>query len=105
MFGIANHPDPAHGKPFPASRLVELRARFDVWELQGAGGAPGAETVIGANGVGVATLRALPDRIMATTGEGKTEIPLVEDQPMSGVPRWWFECPACQKRCRHLYLP
>jgi len=106
MFGVANHPDPAHGKPFPLSRLVELRARFDVWELQRAGGlSPGAETVISANGVRVATLHALSDQISAVTDEGETEISLVEDQPMSGVPRLWFECPACQKRCRHLYLP
>jgi len=107
MFGVANHPDPEHGKPFPLSRLVELRARFDVWELQRAGGlAPGAETVISANGARVAHIRSLSDdRIMATTDGGETEISLCADQPMSGVPRLWFECPACQKRCRHLYLP
>jgi hypothetical protein len=74
MFGFANHPDPAHGKPFSLSRLVELRARFDVWELQRADGlTPRAETVISANGARVAHIRSLSDdRIMATTDGGET---------------------------------
>jgi len=37
--------------------------------------------------------------------ELKREILLVEDQPMPNVPRLWFECPTCQRRCRHLFLP
>ena len=50
------------------------RARFDVWELQRAGGlAPRAETVISANGARVAHIRSLSDdRIMATTDGGET---------------------------------
>src|SRR5262249_47256919 len=26
------------------------------------------------------------------------------DEPMPGVGRPWFECPACGRRCRHVYL-
>ena len=107
MFDIVNHPDPAHGKPFPSSRIVELRARIDVWELQRSRGLiPGAETVISANGERVAQLRTLSaNRIMVTTDRGETAILLTWDQPMHRCPRFWFQCPSCQKRCRHIYLP
>jgi len=60
------------------------RARIDCWELQHAGGlAPGAETVISANGERVAQLRALSgDRIMITTDQGERVIELVADEPI-----------------------
>src|SRR5262249_34435011 len=33
-----------------------------------------------------------------------THIPVTWDEPMPGVGRPWFECPACGQRCRHVYL-
>ena len=30
---------------------------------------------------------------------------LAYDQPMDGCHRIWFACPACRRRCRHVYLP
>jgi hypothetical protein len=35
---------------------------------------------------------------------GGAIVALTWDEPMSGVPRPWFECPCCHGRCRHLYL-
>ena len=31
-------------------------------------------------------------------------MPVLWDEPMPGVGRPWFECPACGRRSRHLYL-
>ena len=33
-----------------------------------------------------------------------TRVPVTWDEPMPGVGRPWFECPACGRRCRHAYL-
>jgi len=33
-----------------------------------------------------------------------SSIPIVWDEPMPGVGRPWFECPACGRRARHMYL-
>jgi hypothetical protein len=33
-----------------------------------------------------------------------TRIAIVWDEPMPGVGRPWFECPACLRKCRYLYL-
>src|SRR5262249_21112520 len=33
-----------------------------------------------------------------------TRVPVTWDEPMPGVGRPWFECPACGRRCRHVYL-
>jgi hypothetical protein len=107
MFTIANHPDPHHGNPFAASRLVENRVRLDVWELQKAGAlALGAETAIRVQGNPVGCFRGLPGGGVSVELAGlKREILLLEDMPMANVPRLWFQCPACEKRCRHIYLP
>src|SRR5262249_50632828 len=37
-------------------------------------------------------------------GINGTRIAIVWDEPMPGVGRPWFECPACGQRCRHVYL-
>jgi hypothetical protein len=106
MFTIARHPDP-RGIPFPLSRLVETRARLDVWLSQRAGAlTPGARTTITVNGIPVACLRAFPGSRISIERQGqKREVLLVEDMSIANVPRLWFECPACGKRCRHIYLP
>jgi len=31
-------------------------------------------------------------------------VPVVWDEPMAGAGRPWFECPACGRRCRYVYL-
>ena len=33
-----------------------------------------------------------------------TRITVTWDEPMAGVGRPWFECPACGRRCRYVYL-
>jgi hypothetical protein len=105
MFTLISHPTSA--KPFPETRLVERRVRLDVWELQRSRGlVPGSNTVISVNGECVARLHTLSaDRIMVTTDGGETAIMLTWDTPMHPCLRLWFQCSACQKRCRHLYLP
>ena len=35
---------------------------------------------------------------------GGIKVPVIWDEPMEVVGRPWFECPICQRRCRHLYL-
>jgi len=82
-------------------RLVECRARLDVCSDALT---PGVKT-ISAAGVQVASLCRWGDRIVVTTASGETEILLIEDEPMRGVVRLWFQCPRCQRRCRHIYLP
>src|SRR5262249_60696654 len=37
-------------------------------------------------------------------GINGTRIAIVWDEPMPGVGRPWFECPACGQRSRHVYL-
>src|SRR5262249_60210204 len=34
----------------------------------------------------------------------ETRVSVTWDEPMPGVGRPWFECPACGRRCRHVYL-
>ena len=107
MFTIASHPDPHVGNSFPPQNFVENRARLDVWMLQRAGAlTPGATTAITVNGTDVGYLRAGPVlRVLVALAALKREVLLVFDMPMANVPRFWFECPACRKRKRHLYLP
>jgi hypothetical protein len=93
--------------PFPLQRLVENRARLDVWALQKAGALmPGAETAITLNEKHGGALRPLPGgQIQIELGASTVEVSLAEDVPMRGVRRSWFQCPACERRARHLYLP
>src|SRR5215469_15956392 len=106
-YTVAHHPDPHNDKPFPPQNLVENRPRIDVWLLQRAGAlALGAETTITVNDVPVGYVRGLGDgRVVVEFAGQKRGVELVQDEPMPNVPRLWFECPACQRRCRHLYLP
>jgi len=94
-FSIANHPDPTHGKPFPADRLVESRTRVDVWKVQ--------RTLSGRDGDYMAGLAR--GRIQIDAGGVSRTVAVVEDEPMRGVRRLWWQCPGCKQRCRHLYLP
>ena len=32
------------------------------------------------------------------------DVPLVQEPPGALKRRWWFKCPSCSARCRHLYL-
>jgi hypothetical protein len=107
MFTLTDHPDPDRGSPFPESRIVENRARLEIWHLQRAGAlTAGAETAISVRGIPVGYLRALrPGSISIELAGLKREILLLEDEPMPDVRRAWLECLACRKRCRHLYLP
>jgi len=104
MFTVASHPD---RNSFPSQNFVENRARLDIWILQRAGAlTPGATTTIEVNGEPVGCLRAEPgSRILVELAGQKRVLGLVQDTPMPDVPRLWFECPACRKRCRHVYLP
>ena len=63
--------------------LVEQNPRIDVWE----------------------TLKGCPSLDQKSTlSINSTDVALTWDEPMSGVPRPWFECPKCRARCRHIYL-
>ena len=96
-FGLRDDPNPFH---FPLDRLVENWPRLDVWMLLQCGGlAENATTQLQWGEKGCLVARRTPDIWI----DG-TRVPVTWDEPMPGVGRPWFECPACGRRCRHVYL-
>ena len=102
-FTVANGGSLHPAEPFPSRKIVENRQRLCVWSLQRASAlTPGAVTTLSIERHPVAYLRAEAGPRLWV---GETEVQLTFDMPMANVPRYWFECPGCSKRCRHLYLP
>ena len=89
-----------HHTRVPHDLIVEANPRLDVWMLLQCGGlVEGAVTRLQCGDRGYQLARQTPDIFI----DG-TRIAIVWDEPMPGVGRPWFECPACGQRCRHLYL-
>ena len=96
-FGLRDDPNPFH---FPLDRLVENWPRLDVWMLLQCGGlAENATTRLQWGEKECLAARRTPDIWI----DG-TRVPVTWDEPMPGLGRPWFECPACGRRCRHVYL-
>ena len=80
--------------------IVEANPRLDVWMLLQCGGlAEGATTRLQWGEKGCQLARQTPDIWI----DG-ARVPVVWDEPMAGAGRPWFECPACGRRCRYVYL-
>jgi len=87
-----------HGNPyhFPPDRLIESRSRVDVWALQQCGALmDGATTELWAGLRGYQLATHAPNLWI-----GETRVLVIWDEQG----RTWFECPACGRRCKHLYL-
>ena len=96
-FGLRDDNHPSH---FPLDRLVENWPRLDVWMLLQCGAlVEGAATVLVWGEKGCQLARQTPDIWI----DG-ARVPVVWDEPMAGAGRPWFECPACGRRCRYVYL-
>ena len=94
-FGLIKDPHPSH---FPATHLVEARAaRLDAHKLHRTGAFIGEGTVteLRSGHKGYQLARPGPDI-------------LVDERPVLVVwdeqARPWFLCPACRRRCKHIYL-
>ena len=85
-----------HHPHVPHDLIVEANPRLDVWMLLQCGGlAEGATTRLQWGGKGCQLARHTPDILV-----NGNRIPIVWDE--QGRP--WFGCPACGRRCKHLYL-
>ena len=92
-FGLLDDPNPSH---VPAGRLVENRARLDAFKLHSIGAfVEGAVTELRWGDRGYQLARETPDILV----DG-VRVPVVWDEQA----RPWFECLACGRRCKHLYL-
>jgi hypothetical protein len=88
--------DDQHHIRVPADRLVENRARLDAFKLNRIGAlTEGTVTGLRCGDRGYHLARHTPDILV-----NGNRIPIVWDE--QGRP--WFECPACGRRCKHLYL-
>jgi hypothetical protein len=96
-FGLLSDPHPSH---FPADRLVENRARFDAHKLNR----------IGAFTEGTITKIAWSEHGNPYQLARQTPNILVNGNPKPVLVVWdelgraWFECPACHRRCKHIYF-
>src|SRR5262245_23983046 len=89
-----------HHPHVPHDLIVEANPRLDVWMLLQCGGlAEGATTRLQLGEKGCQLARQTPDIWI----DG-ARVPVVWDEPMAGAGRPWFECPACGRRCRYVYL-
>jgi hypothetical protein len=80
--------------------IVEANPRLDVWMLLQCGGlVEGAVTVLAWGQKTYEVARRTPDIWI----DG-TRILVTWDEPMPGVSRPWWECAACRRQCRYLYL-
>jgi hypothetical protein len=96
-FGLLDDPHPSH---FPGDLIVEANPRLDIWILLRCSALlEGATTRLqwGEKGCLIAS------RAPGIWIDG-TPIVIVWDEPIEGVSRPWFKCPACGQRCRHVYL-
>src|SRR5262249_2630118 len=87
-----------YGNPyhFPLDLLVEANRRLDAWHLLQCGALVEGETT---QLQGYLVGRQTPDILV----DG-TRVTVTWDEPMAGVGRPWFECPACGRRCRYVSL-
>jgi len=100
MVGCFGLCDDHHHTRVPHDLIVEANPRLDVWMLLQCGGlAENATTRLQWGEKTYLLARRTPD--MWIDG---TRVPVTWDEPMPGVGRPWFECPACGRRCRHVYL-
>jgi len=77
-------------------RLIENRSRVDVWALQQCGALmDGATTELWAGLRGYQLATHAPNLWI-----GETRVLVIWDEQG----RTWFECPACGRRCKHLYF-
>ena len=89
-----------HHPHVPHDLIVEANPRLDVWMLLQCGGlAENATTRLQWGEKGCLAARRTPDIWI----DG-ARVPVVWDEPMAGAGRPWFECPACGRRCRYVYL-
>ena len=100
MVGCFGLCDDHHHTRVPHDLIVEANPRLDVWMLLQCGGlAENATTRLQWGEKECLAARRTPDIWI----DG-TRVPVTWDEPMPGVGRPWFECPACGRRCRHVYL-
>jgi len=91
-FGLLDDPNFSH---FPAGRLVENRARLDAHKLNRIGAfAEGAVTQLQWHEKEYQLARHTPEILV----NGNHVLVVWDEQA-----RPWFECPACRRRCKHLY--
>lgn len=84
----------------PDNLFVEANPRLDVWELHQCGAlVVGTTTELRAGSRGYLLASHTPNLWI-----DQTRVLVIWDEPMPGVGRPWFECPACGRRSRHLYL-
>src|SRR5262245_14197125 len=96
-FGLRDDNHPSH---FPGNLVVEGNPLIDVFWLNRIGAlVENVETPVKLAGKTYQLTRQTPDIWV-----GETRISVTWDEPMRGVGRPWFECPACGQRCRHVYL-
>jgi hypothetical protein len=92
-FGLLDGWHPSH---FPASHLVENRARLDAFRLNRIGAfVEGAVTELRRGDRGYRLARHTPNILV----NGNPVTVLWDEQA-----RPWFECPACHRRCKHIYF-
>ena len=96
-FGLC---DDHHHTRVPHDLIVEANRRLDIWALLQCGGlVQNATTWLQWGEKGCLIARRTPDIWI----DG-TRVPVTWDEPMPSVGRPWFECPACGRRCRYVYL-
>jgi hypothetical protein len=84
----------------PADLLVEANPRADIWKLLQCGALlEEAMTRLHWGEKGCLIAFRTPNIWI-----GGTRVGVVWDEPMPNVGRPWFKCPACNRRCRHVYL-
>lgn len=99
----------------PPERLIENRARLDVWQLHQAG-ALIAGTILLKTPDGTITQLTIRDADHGQEGyEGPIRVPefyggqarveVAWEEPMPGCWQPWWCCPRCARRCRDIFLP